>query len=309
MEQTQPQAEQPPLLAVSVLILAFNRDAHLRGCLQALERSSDRQRLQIIVLDPGSQNSVTSLQPDFPDVTILRMPRNFGATKALNIGLRTAKADVVFFLDPAVIVEPDTIWRLLAGLEAHREAAAVCPLRLDEQRSPLPQVRQLPNRELLVRTWRSGEEIPAEIPAPKPEEQELVSEYPGRRALMIRLNFLRGMNYFDEHYGEWGADLELAFQIRHAGKKVLILRDVCVTDRGADQVQNLSAADRALLAADRASGVARFLERRAGFFAGLWFRLSAVLSTLVAVLSFQQPAVSWRLFLHLLSGTKIDGSQ
>lgn len=306
MEEVQQQAEQPQGLSVSVLVLSFNRDAHLRGCLEALEKSADRQRLQIIVLDPGSQTSASLLQPDFPEVTILRMPRNFGATKALNIGLRTAKADTVLFLDPAVLVEPDTVSKLLAALEANREAAAVCPVLVDGQRKPLAQVRALPDRAMLGRIWRDGEEVPSSLPS----GDVTATGYPGRRALLIRLNFLRGMNYFDGHYGEWGADLELAFQIQHAAKKTLILCDVPVVDRAAGEAApDMTASDRALLAADRANGVARFLERRTGFLGGLMFRIGALLSTLLAALTFQDPGFSWSLFMNLLSGTKIDGSQ
>jgi GT2 family glycosyltransferase len=306
MEEVAQPLEQPQGPSVSVLVLSFNRDAHLRGCLEALERSVDRQRLQIIVLDPGSRRSASLLQPDFPEVTILRMPRNFGATKALNIGLRTAKADLVFFLDPAVEVQPDTISKLAAALEESRDAAAVCPLLVDTKGQPVPQVRPLPDRETLVRIWRTGEGIPTAVPS----GERTVVGYPGRKALLIRLNFLRGMNFFDEHYGEWGADLELAFQIQHAAKKTYILGDIAVVDRSAGEPgESLSASDRALLAADRANGVARFLERRTGLVGGLLFRAGAILGTLFSALTFQEPGFSWSLFMNLLGGTKIDGSQ
>jgi hypothetical protein len=306
MDEVAQQPEQPQGPSVSVLVLSFNRDAYLRGCLEALERSEDRQRLQIIVLDPGSRKSASLLQPDFPEVTILRMPRNFGATKALNIGLRTAKADIVFFLDPAIEIRPDTIWKLVAALEESRDAAAVCPLLVDGKGQPLPQVRPLPDRDTLVKIWRTGEGIPAAVPS----GARTAVGYPGRKALLIRLNFLRGMSFFDEHYGEWGADLELAFQIQHAAKKTYILGDVAVVDRSVDEpVEALPVSDRALLAADRANGVARFLERRTGLVGGLLFRAGAILSTLFSALTFQEPGFSWSLFLNLLSGTKIDGSQ
>lgn len=306
MEEVQQPIEQPQGPAVSVLVLSLNREAQLRGCLEALERSNDRARLQIIVLDPGSHKSASQLQPDFPEVTILRMPRNFGATKALNIGLRTAKADAVFFLDPAIEVQPDTIGRLLAALDESRDAAAVCPLLVDRNQQPVPQARALPDRDTLAKTWRGGEGIPTAVPA----GERVAVGYPGRKALLIRLNFLRGMNFFDEHYGEWGADLELAFQIQHAAKKCFILGAVTVVDHSAGEPAPVySASDRALLAADRANGVARFLTRRTGFAGGLLFRVGAILSTLFAALTFQEPGFSWSLLLNLLGGTKIDGSQ
>ena len=47
--------------------------------------------------------------------------------------------------------------------------------------------------------------------------------------LMVRKLFLRGMNYFDERYGEYWSDLELCWQLRNAGKSILVLPQVRVT--------------------------------------------------------------------------------
>lgn len=307
MEEIQQPVEQPQGPLVSVLILSFNRGAALRRCLEALERSQDRALLQVIVLDPGSYQSASALQVDFPEVTILRMPRNFGATKALNIGFRTVKADMVLFLDPAIVVEPDTIFRLIAALDANTDAAAVCPLLVDAQGQVLPQVRKLPDSDTLWKVWQDETAVPASVPA---AGERIVAEYPGRRALLIRLPFLKGMNYFDEHYGDWGADLEMAFQIRHAAKKALIIGDIRVTDHlAAEAAPRWSNGQRATLAADRLNGVARFVARRAGFFGGVQLRLTAALITFVRALTFQSPGYNWSLLTGLLSGTKIDGSQ
>ena len=51
--------------------------------------------------------------------------------------------------------------------------------------------------------------------------QESVNvEYPGRDAVMVRKQFVKGMNYFDERYGEFWADADLAMQIRRGLKKI-----------------------------------------------------------------------------------------
>ncbi len=44
--------------------------------------------------------------------------------------------------------------------------------------------------------------------------------YPGREALLVRKQFVAGMNYFDERFGEYWADADLAIKIRKAGRKL-----------------------------------------------------------------------------------------
>lgn len=311
MEDIQPQ---PPLPAepegprVTVLIVCYNRAAALRRCLDALMKSNGHERLQVIVLDTGSHDGSSSAGSDFPDVTFLRMPRNFGSTKALNIGMRSAKAELILFLDPAVEVAPDTVDRLIAALEETPDAGAVCPLLVDPAGQVLPQVRQLPGRDVLGKLWREPDALPASVPSRG--EPLVANEYGGRKAILIRRTFLRGMNYFDERYGDYGNDLELAFQIRHASRKTFIVTGAAATDHSSAEPQpNWSNSQRATIAADRFNGIANFLSRRAGFVAGLLLRISAVLTTLLKAITFQNPGYSWNLLVSLLTGSKIDGSQ
>ena len=59
----------------------------LRRAIEALERSQERDRLEILVVDCGSQDESPRLDGDYPAVQILRLPQHFGATRAMNIAL------------------------------------------------------------------------------------------------------------------------------------------------------------------------------------------------------------------------------
>jgi GT2 family glycosyltransferase len=302
----QPDQEQESGPLATVIVASYRRGPILRQCLQALEKSTLLPRLQVVVLDIANYDTTTQWDLDFPRFTFLRMPRNFGATRALNIGIRSATADLLLFLDPAVEVAPDTISRLLARFEELGEAA-VCPLLVDPSGAPLPQTRNLPQRSELWQAWQQDSGLEAGIPNAR---EPVAVEYPGRKALLIRRAFLKGMNYFDERYGEWGGDLELAFQIRHAGRKALLLPDVTVVDHsGEEPARNWSVNQRVILAADRLNGAAHFLSKRLGFFAGFLMQAQAVLVTLLRALTFQNPGYNWKLLFALLGGQKIDGSQ
>jgi N-acetylglucosaminyl-diphospho-decaprenol L-rhamnosyltransferase len=309
LEQPDGQQLEPELGPIaSVIVVSYRRGAVLRRCVEAIEKAEERKRLDVIVLDLGNYDTTTEWDLEFPETTFLRLPRNFGATKALNIGIRSAKAELLCFLDPAIELLPDTIPRLAAALEEFPEAGAVCPLLIDEQGNPVPQVRRLPDKDTLWKAWQ--EETPVGANVPPVLDKPLAVEYPGRKALLMPRSFLKGMNYFDEKYGEWGADLELAFQIRHAGKKVLIIPDVKAVDRGGSEPRERhTSSQRATLAADRLNGVSHFLAKRAGYFPGLLIHIQAVLVTLLRALTFQDPGYNWSLLGSLVGGQKVDGSQ
>src|ERR1700733_1370793 len=139
--------EEPLGPRVSAILVALNQIEPLRRAVAALERSTDRERLEILVVDLGSDDGSAQLDTEFPAIVTLRLPHNFGATKAMNIGTRTAKADLVFYLSPDVEVAPDTVWKLADKLEADSDAAAVCPLLVDETGQTASRIYKLPTAD------------------------------------------------------------------------------------------------------------------------------------------------------------------
>jgi GT2 family glycosyltransferase len=129
------------------------------------------------------------------------------------------------------------------------------------------------------------------------EAESVNVEYPGRDAIMVRKQFIKGMNFFDERFGQFWADADLAMQIRRANRKIRMYPAIkCV--RHADSSEP---ANKGLLAADRAGGAAAFIGKYYGFMSGLGFRIVAIFRAL-GRFDFKQ-------LIALVSGSKIDGSQ
>jgi N-acetylglucosaminyl-diphospho-decaprenol L-rhamnosyltransferase len=251
---------------VSAVLIAFNQAPALRRAIQALDLSQDRDRLEILVVDCGSQDDGPRLDAEYPAVQILRLPQNFGATRALNIAMRTAKAELVFLLSPSVEVAPDTIMALVSRLEGDSAAAAVCPLLCDPSGQPSPKTYRIPT---------AGGGKPEAVSVDLTQEAVDV-EYASREAILARKQFIRGINYFDERFGEYWADLDLAMQIRRAGKKIRVIPSIRVTlHSDPDPLQG-----DAVAASDRIVGMAEFLGKYQGIFAGFKFRFAAILKAL-----------------------------
>src|SRR5215216_3553747 len=93
---------------VTALILSRNSAQALRRTLAALENVISRETLEVVVVDNGSSDESQTLDIEFSRIHMMRLPKNFGATKALNIGIRTAKGEYLLLLPVNAEVQPDT---------------------------------------------------------------------------------------------------------------------------------------------------------------------------------------------------------
>jgi GT2 family glycosyltransferase len=277
---------------VSIVVVSHNRIELLRECLASLEKSEGRATLQIIVVDNGSTDQGPGaggqgpeirgrLEAEFAGVRFFWLPKNFGLTKAMNIGWRAAEADYVLFLHDDTQLEPDAVERLAAVLDARSDAAAVCPLLVDEEGRPTPQIGELPP---------DGSYRSAEVTGSEPVEVT----YARGAALMLRAFVIKSIRQIDERYGQFGSDADLAAHIRRGGKKILLVPEARARHSGGGEWDSLRRGDFLL-------GRAAFIAKYEGFGAGLKARLGAILGPL---LSFR-----WGELRCTLGGQKIDGAQ
>ncbi len=300
MEGTQ-QEQQAPELVVSVVIVSRNCVQALRKCVAAIERSKAVETIEVIVADNASSDGSAGIDAEFQRVAPLRLQHHVGLTKARNIALRTARAEYLLLLSPDVEVEPTTIGSLVERIRAEPSAFAVCPMLVDAAGNPVSKAAKLPTADQVAAAWRDPSELLASAP-PGPVELH------DGKALLIRRHTLQGINYLDERYGEHWGDVELAFQIRRAGKKIVIADDIRARLNTQDSLwQPTEAYEKAAYAYDAANGAAAYIAKHNGFAAGLGFRLKMVLGALGRVLTFREPGVNFGLLSGILSGSKIDG--
>ncbi|MGH8872822.1 MAG: glycosyltransferase [Acidimicrobiia bacterium] len=99
----------PPI--VSVIIPVYNDADRLAQCLVALdEQTYPKDRLEILAVDNGSEDDVTSVVEQFEGVRLLREPRP-GSYAARNRGIREAKGEVIAFTDADCVPSPTWIER------------------------------------------------------------------------------------------------------------------------------------------------------------------------------------------------------
>lgn len=277
----QPMADPP---RVSIVIVTRNQSRALRRCMEALTKSTIADKCEIIVVDNASTDGSNAIQDDFEGMTYLRLPKNFGYTKAANIALRSTLADSILFLDPRVELSANAVETLSAEVSEESDAAAACAYLTTPDGAPAKILRKMPSPENLRPSFFAASADAATV------------EFPGMFALLIRKAFLKGMNFLDERYGELWSDAEVAAQIKRAGRKIVLLQAATGVFHESEAAPALNAS---LLDADFEQGAATFLAKHHG--GGVMRRVTAALGALATL--------KIGLLMNLLSAQKIDGTQ
>jgi GT2 family glycosyltransferase len=272
-----PQPEQAPAApSIAIVVVTKNQRTALE---RALEAAGSKH--QVIVVDSGSGDGV-GLDPRFKITRLISLPRHFGLTRALNIGIRAAEAaEYVLLLSPEVELKQADIVVLAATLENEPSTGAVAPLLADATGTAIPQVGDLPSK---------GDPQPA-LRAAKPGERP---PFTRGDAILFRSFFLRALRQIDERYGDYGSAAELCQQVRRANKTILI--HPAVTARAAFTPSPETPAR----AADREIGTARFLSKHKGAVAGWSYLIGRMFAALFSL--------QLRKFLLLVQLKKIDGT-
>ncbi|HXI20943.1 MAG TPA: glycosyltransferase family 2 protein [Gemmatimonadales bacterium] len=151
--------DQRPLeRAVSVVIPAYNEDAHVAQQIRAVDRvlSTTGWRYEILVVDDGSSDA-TAREADSTGVRVLRRPRNRGYGAALKLGIHRARYDYILITDGDGTYPVEAIPDLLARAERN---AMVVGARTGRDVN-VPWVRR-PAKEFIraLASYLSGQHIP-----------------------------------------------------------------------------------------------------------------------------------------------------
>jgi GT2 family glycosyltransferase len=270
---------------VTALIVARNHAALLGECIASIESSVNREQIEILVIDDGSSDGTSEVLHKSPDVISLRLPKRMGWTRAVNIGLRTAKGEFVFLMHPWFAVEPDTIARLVERVESGLDTGAVTP--------GIDRAWRFPSPADLQTAWKTGD-LPGSSVLDSTSEHSV--DYPQGAPILMRRDLLRAMHYLDERFGDRWADLEMCSRIRGGGKSIAVVPNARVRrlefpPLEIDQLEWT----------DSAHGIATWIGLHNGFAAGLSARVSMAMHAL--------GRGKTSAFTGILSGTKIDGHQ
>jgi len=105
---------------VSIIIINYNTKDLLFNCIKSIYKNTDHIDFEIIVVDNNSNdNSDQMILNNFPEVRLIKLPKNVGFGKANNEGVKIAKGKYLFFLNSDTILLNNAIKVFFDFMENH----------------------------------------------------------------------------------------------------------------------------------------------------------------------------------------------
>ncbi len=197
---------------ISVVIPNWNGRHLLGACLDSL-RGQTYPEIEVVVVDGGSRDrSAAFVAEQYPEVRLLRLPRNLGFAGNVNAGLRAARGGMLALLNNDAEAEPDWLAELARTLEADPRAGSCAAkmLHYDDRR------RIAAAGDYLGRDGLAGQRgAGAPDDGRYDEPVEVFSACGG--AALYRRAMLEDVGLLDEGYVSYLEDVDLGLRARLRG--------------------------------------------------------------------------------------------
>lgn len=215
-------------VAIAAIVVTYQSGSTIDACLSRLRQAQDVAEIRVI--DNGSVDGTLEIVQRHashdPRVRFIGNPDNPGFAAANNQGVADSSSPWLAFINPDLMVEPDT----LAGLRSRADALGECLLgveQLDEHGQADEAVRRRdPDFLLMLRSPGKGSKLA--VPRDPQQALQRVPALSGALLMMSRALFDR-IGGWDAGYRLHAEDLDLCRRAREAGAVVAIANDLQVT--------------------------------------------------------------------------------
>lgn len=115
---------------ISLIVVTYNSAALLPAFFAALATTKYAPYEVLVVDNASSDGTPRLLAEQHPQARVLANSENMGFGRACNQGARSARGDLLVFLNPDVIVTPDWLTILVRHAADYPDAAIICPTTL-----------------------------------------------------------------------------------------------------------------------------------------------------------------------------------
>ncbi|MBN2615544.1 MAG: glycosyltransferase family 2 protein [Bacteroidales bacterium] len=112
---------------VSIIIVNFNSEEYLPGCLDSIANQVRNIEYEIIIVDNASQpSSIQFVRDNYSEVRLIINDKNLGFGAANNRGAKEARGKYLFFLNPDTLLLDNAALRFYQFLEEEKPEAVAC---------------------------------------------------------------------------------------------------------------------------------------------------------------------------------------
>ena len=165
---------------------------------------------QLIVIDNNSNDDTVDVAHALvPHVQVIQAERNLGFGRANNLALQAVKTPYALLINPDAQVQDGAIEALWSAAQRHPQAAILAPVIFD---SP----------GVVGASFHDGTEKCARLPPIVPDGDLCVNFVSGA-AMLLNLQQIKTIGFFDPWYFLYGEDDDLCIRIRRAGLAIMVI--------------------------------------------------------------------------------------
>jgi GT2 family glycosyltransferase len=231
-----------PTVALLVVILNYNTRDLLRDCLSSLREQGAVSFKTCVVDNASPDNSADMVATEFPEVELIRNPRNNGYSAGNNLGFRqfgfpdAARARHLMLLNPDTVVPPGALASMLAFLDAHPDVGVVGPrLLLPDGSLDKACRRSFPTPEVsfyrltkLSRLFPKSRRFNSYNMEYLDEHVQTDVDAVVGACMLLRGEAVQAVGLLDEQFFMYGEDLDWCLRVKQAGWRVVYYPDAIV---------------------------------------------------------------------------------
>jgi GT2 family glycosyltransferase len=204
---------------ISIIIVNWNTAGLLIQCLESIYNAETSLSFEIIVVDNGSTDeSVSLVTAQFPDVCLILNDRNLGFAKANNQALAVARGKYFLLLNSDAIVLPGALDKLVFAADHHADVGAIGPKLLNMDGTLQP-------------SWASFPTFWSELFGKAIRRRDPVADFPFAyqvdwitgACMLVRSEVVADVGKLDEDYFFYSEEVDWCFRIRQKGWKIWYL--------------------------------------------------------------------------------------
>jgi N-acetylglucosaminyl-diphospho-decaprenol L-rhamnosyltransferase len=232
---------------VSVVAVSYNTASLLGKMWDALKRSGDHIKLEMIVVDNASRDDSAQLlrnDPDFSGFKTIENKVNVGFGRANNQGVACASGRYILLLNTDAFVSPDTLEKVLAYMDSHPQCGVLGTRLTGRDGDQQPNCRFFPtiwnlflSRAGLSKLfpWVRMIDLPAEKRDVRtPTECDWVTGC----FMMIRREVVEATGLFDRRYFLYFEEVDFCVSAKKLGWKIVYLPTTDVIHLGGESAKS-----------------------------------------------------------------------
>jgi len=210
---------------ISIIIVTFRSGRYLEKCIASLYNFERKEKFEIIIVNNGTKDNINNVKNLYPEITILNND-NKGFAQAVNIGVKKAKGDLLFFLNPDTELVESLFDKVKKEFELDIKISAISPRVIEKNDKNQEWV--FGNKLTLLQLIKNN--LFGDLEKDFSEKKNV--DWISGASMFIRKEDFLSIGGFDDNFFLYFEDIDLCSRLKKNGRKIVYLPEVKIKHFG-----------------------------------------------------------------------------